>query len=159
MRDFMTILLTCSGAMSAVILLYLAFTPLLAKHYSAGGLYYAWLVLAAGLVIPFRPRMWPAVIRDGNQVGTILKSPVPISDVGAWTGNMATLPINTETSVTPLSLPSASPGMQWWQLTAIVWLAGLILTLACQGIKHRRFVKMTNRWSDAVAEKWALQLL
>jgi beta-lactamase regulating signal transducer with metallopeptidase domain len=55
MQSFVIALLTCSVAMSALALLYLALTPLLAKRYSARGRYYAWLIILIGLIVPFRP--------------------------------------------------------------------------------------------------------
>lgn len=53
MQSFILMLLTGSAAMSVVILLYMAIMPLLAKRYSVTGSYYAWLIIVAGLIIPF----------------------------------------------------------------------------------------------------------
>ena len=55
LKAFMSALLTYSAAMSVIIIFYMAVTPLLAKRYCAKGLYYTWLVIVIGLIIPFRP--------------------------------------------------------------------------------------------------------
>lgn len=52
MQNFIITLLICSITMSALALLYMAATPLLAKRYSVSGRYYAWLIFVIGLIIP-----------------------------------------------------------------------------------------------------------
>ena len=51
MQNFIITLLICSITMSALALLYMAATPLLAKRYSVSGRYYAWLIFVIGLII------------------------------------------------------------------------------------------------------------
>lgn len=54
MQEFMTALIECSVTMSVLVLVFIAATPWLSKRYSAKWLYYIWLVLVIGLIIPFR---------------------------------------------------------------------------------------------------------
>ena len=63
MQNFIITLLICSITMSALALLYMAATPLLAKRYSVSGRYYAWLIFVIGLIIPFRPRLGNPIVR------------------------------------------------------------------------------------------------
>ena len=51
MQNFIITLLTCSVTMSALALLYMAITPLLAKRYSEKSRYYAWLIIVVGLIV------------------------------------------------------------------------------------------------------------
>ena len=72
MKDFMIMLLTYSAALSMVIY---CNNPL-SKHYSATGLYYTWLVIVIGLLIPFRPRIDTAVIRTNTATRVILSNEI-----------------------------------------------------------------------------------
>ena len=63
MRSFLVTLLICSVTMSVTALCYMAVTPLLAKHYSVKVLYYSWLVVVLGLIIPFRPKCSNAIVK------------------------------------------------------------------------------------------------
>jgi bla regulator protein BlaR1 len=54
LEEFMIALLEASIVMSIIALMYIAITPILRKVFSAKGLYYAWLVIILGLIIPFR---------------------------------------------------------------------------------------------------------
>ena len=74
MRDFLTALIECSASMSVLALVLMALTPLLAKRYAAKWIYYAWLVVAAGPVFPFRVHLHPASLR-----APALPSPPPLA--------------------------------------------------------------------------------
>ncbi len=54
---FFLIFLECSVTMAMLAVLYQVLTPLLSKYYTARTLYYGWLVVMAGFIIPFRPRL------------------------------------------------------------------------------------------------------
>ena len=70
MQSFMVMLLICSVTLTVIALFYMAVTPLLVKRYSVKGCYYAWLVLVAGLLIPFRPQFPNALIKVDMQNST-----------------------------------------------------------------------------------------
>lgn len=46
----------CSITMTVIVVLYQVFTPLLSKRYTARTMYYGWVIIMIGLIIPFRPR-------------------------------------------------------------------------------------------------------
>ena len=119
--------------MSALALLYMMVMPLLGKHYSEKGLYYGWLVIVIGLIIPFRPEWDNAIVTIPMQSGTAM----PIA---------ATV------------LPPASLSIPWWQVAAGIWLVGVILFLAYHIIKHYCFVKMARRWSEKITDEEVLTL-
>lgn len=54
---FFLIFLECSVTMAMLAVLYQVLTALLSKHYTARTLYYGWLVVMVGFIIPFRPRL------------------------------------------------------------------------------------------------------
>lgn len=150
MRDFMITLLTCSAAMSVIILLYLAVSPLLAKRYSPKGLYRAWMVIALGLMIPFRPHIDMPVAGPPAALESIRA--ISMQDIRTWAG----------TAGAPIYAPAAAPvppQMEWWRIVLMVWLAGVVIYLVYQGVKHYRFVKMAGRWSESVTDEETLSLL
>lgn len=142
MRNFIIMLLICSFTMSALGVAYMVVTPFLAKRYSAKGLYYAWLIMIIGLIIPLRPRF------DNPFVKVIPTDTVlPIIQVG-----------NGAPFIPPTANPSppAAPTSilwTWWQTATAVWLVGAVAFLVYHMVKHYRFVKITERWSERVTDE------
>lgn len=147
MQNFMITLFVCSVTMSALVLLYMAATPLLVKRYCEAGRYYTWLVIVTGLIIPFRPQLPNAIVKVGMSGGTA----APAIQIG--NGVPVFLPVSSEQ---PSS--SAMPNIAWWQIAAAVWLLGMVLFLAWHVIRHFRFIKMTARWSDDIMDERTLTL-
>lgn len=81
--------LECSITMTLVAALYQVFTPLLFKRYTARTMYYGWLVVMIGFIIPFRPRLnfglisIPTTIQQANSSSGF--SPLLIAAV-IWIG-------------------------------------------------------------------------
>lgn len=150
MQGFMMMLLTYSASLSVVILIYIAITPLLSKRYSAKGLYYTWLVMIVGLIIPFRPQLNAIIIKDKVPVEAVLTK--PLSDISTWFVNTAA-PIHNSPTI------QAMPDIQWWQLIAVLWLTGAIFSLAYNGFKHFRFIKMATRWSEQIIDEQKLAIM
>ncbi len=149
MQGFMIMLLICSVTMSVLGLLYMAVTPLLTKRYSVKSLYYAWLVLVVGLIIPYRPQFSHPIVKLDMPVDAAM--PVVHAAGGAPAAANA-----------PNVLASAAPQMAqvtWWQIGLVVWLAGMVLFLAYHIIRHHRFLKLTAHWSEAVTDGPMLILL
>ena len=46
----------CSITMSVIAILYQVLTPLLSRRYNARTLYYGWVIIMIGFIVPFRPR-------------------------------------------------------------------------------------------------------
>jgi beta-lactamase regulating signal transducer with metallopeptidase domain len=145
MQSFMPALLGCSVGMSVLALLYMAIAPLLAKRYSEKGLYYAWLIVVTGLLVPFRPQWGKAAIRVDLPRETVM----PVIRIGNGTPG----------SAEGAALPSALSSVSWWQIAAAVWLAGVIAFLAYHIIRHCVFVRTANRWSESPADEQPLALL
>ncbi|MDO4274373.1 MAG: M56 family metallopeptidase [Eubacteriales bacterium] len=146
MQNFIIRLLICSLTMSALALLYMAVTPLLAKRYSVIGGYYAWLVIVLGLIIPFRPHFTNAFVKVNIPGNT----PLPITRSGSVT---SPAPVHIDQA-----LPSAMPDISVWQAAMAVWLAGMIIFLAYHIMKHYRFLKLTARWSENITDQETLTL-
>jgi beta-lactamase regulating signal transducer with metallopeptidase domain len=137
----MLALLTCSVTMSAVALFYMAITPLLAKRYSAKGRYYAWFVVVIGLLVPFRPHFDNAVVTVSMPGETTM--PVVLA------GNGMFFSASAENTALPPALPGVSP----WHAMALLWMAGVIVFLACHIVKHCRFRKVAARWGEKIADE------
>lgn len=149
MQDFLTTLLQCSVSMSLVTLVYAAILPLLSKRYAAKWRYMIWLVIAAGWLFPFRPRIdlsfLPAQMADKPvtpmhllpTTNTTISSPIPIS------GDIVNLPTGV-----PI----------WWMLT-VIWILGIVGVILYHALRHGRFLKMVRRWSEPVTDLESLSIL
>lgn len=151
MQGFMIMLIICSLTMSALALLYMAVTPYLAKRYSVTGCYYSWLVIVVGLIIPFRPQFGKALVRV-ELPDSAAEMAAPVLHIGNKAAVIAPAP-------TVNALPSAMPSVSWWQIAAAVWLAGMVLFLACHVRRHCRFLKLAARWSADIKDEQTLALL
>lgn len=147
MRDLIIMLLVCSVTMSALGVSYMAFTPFLAKRYSARDRYYAWLVIVIGLIIPIRPRFDSPFVKV-----TAMDTPRLILQVGS--GPQFVTP--TVGALQPAAVPHSL--FTWWQAAAVVWGVGMAAFLGYHLVKHCRFLKMTERWSDRITEEESLRL-
>ena len=156
MQNYITVLLVCSVTMSAIALFYIAIMPLLAKRYSVKGLYYAWLIVVIGLIIPFRPQFDNAIMKV-----SIPKKAVPMIQAGngAPINIQAGSPILTPSTLTPAVRPPAMPTVSLWQAAAAIWLIGIAYFLAYQIIKHILFLRMARRWSEVIMNEQVLSLL
>ena len=155
MQNFIIALLVCSASMSVLALLYMVCSPLFAKRYSDKWRYYAWLFIILGLIIPFRPQWGNALVNmevpnsnglplvqiNGEALNNFLPPPMPIMAVE-----------NTITSNTTIDV-------SLWHVAAAIWLAGVILFVAFQSIRHYRFMKMVRRWSENINDGYVLSLL
>jgi len=153
MQNFMITLLVCTLVMSAVAVLYMLCSPLTSRRYSAKWLYYIWLVIIIGFIIPFRPDL-------GNSV-VILEMPAPpASDVAFFAG---TIEQRTEAAQIVAEQTVAQAGfapanIPWWQLAFLLWLAGAVVFLAYHIVRHLLFVKAVSRWSEEVTDKRVLAI-
>lgn len=145
MRGFLTALLQCSVSMSLVTLVYAAILPLLSKRYAAKWRYMVWLVIAAGWIFPFRPRIdlsfLPIQMPDIpiTPVQPITNAIPPMADAGDIVNAPATIPL-------------------WWVLAAI-WILGVVIVVLYHALRHGRFMKMVRRWSEPVTDLESLGIL
>ncbi|MCL1941636.1 MAG: M56 family metallopeptidase [Synergistaceae bacterium] len=179
MHSFIVTLLICSFTMSALALVYMVATPLLAKRYSVKWCYYTWLVVLIGLIIPFRPQwsspiirvdvpfeMSAPVIRIGDQIitGQIENSypvlaPLAAEKIALAGENAALATENAALATGNVAVPSVLQSVSWWKIAAAVWLAGLIVFLAYHVMKYYSFAKMARRWSEKITDSETLALL
>lgn len=169
MQSFLTALIECSVAMSVLILLFIAITPLLSKRYAAKWRYYAWLVIVIGLIIPFRPHLDTALIQMDIPVAPsyiqqmILGNAGTVGDNNSQTGiqqmmsrNAGTVGDNNSQIVTIRQKLAAIP---WYQWADFLWIAGAVILIAYHGIRHLRFLKIVKRWSQEVSDQQTLDTL
>lgn len=156
MQDFVIALGISSVSVSAVALVYMAASPILARRYSPKWLYCAWLVLVVGLIIPFRP---------GAGI-SVFKLTIRAESSAAW----QSLPTASGSYDLADSLPdiahaadaSASarpPAVSIYHIIGLVWLAGAAFALTYNIVKHRLFMRTANRWSEAVSDAETLKIL
>lgn len=150
MKDFMTVLTGYSLALSLVILLYIAITPLLSKRYTARSLYYSWLVIVIGLIIPFRPQLNAAIMKVNAPAEKLFTNPIP---------NVPILPAGAVMQINAAVPNPALPNIRLWQLISIIWLTGAIFYLSYHGLIHYRFIQMVNRWSEEITDDQILMLM
>lgn len=144
MRDFLTALIECSVSMSALALALIALTPLLSKRYASRWLYYAWLVVVAGLIVPFRPH-FPTAWIPADAVSPAIQR---------------VLPGNAGTAAVQMVVESQGfPAIPWVQIAGILWLAGAAAFLLYHGLRHARFIRMAKRWGEPADDPRTLEVL
>jgi beta-lactamase regulating signal transducer with metallopeptidase domain len=145
MRDFLTAMLPCAASMTLITLVYAAFMPLLLKRYTAKWRYRAWMLIAAGWVFPFRPRIeLPFLpLKSANMPG------VPV-----WSIANA-IPFMTDTG----DIANISAAILVWPVLAAVWILGVMTITAYHVLRHWHFIKMARRWSEPVTATESLRLL
>ncbi|MGI6307950.1 MAG: M56 family metallopeptidase [Dethiobacteria bacterium] len=146
MQSFLKALIQCSVTMSVLILLLIFITPLLEKKYAAKWRYYAWLVIVIGLIIPFRPHLDTAFIQVDVPV-----SPAEIQQI--MPGNAATDAIGSNTT------QQAFPTIPGYQLAGCLWIAGAATVITYYTLKHRRFIRMANRWGEKITNQQMIDTL
>lgn len=144
MHSFMVGLIFKSIVMSFIGLLFIAVTPFLLKRYKSKWLYYSWLAILAGFILPFTFNISTKVVNLSESVQLPSKEPVPTNS------SQITLVSSSIDTVTELSV---------WQMVMIVWIIGIVVFLAVHLVKHYRFIYMVIRWGLTITEPKTLHLL
>ncbi len=146
---FLKNLLECTLSASAMALLLLLVIPLLSRRYSPRGIYWAWLTLLPGFLVPWRPHaVAPVVTVTVPQAGSIaLSMPAQTAPVPA---GHALYDISREAASRTVQ---NAPGLTWVQVLFLVWLAGVVLTLAIHLYKHFRFSQVVRRWGKPIGQE------
>ena len=144
MQAFLTTLLECSVAMSAISLAYMAAMPLLSKRYTPKWRYYVWLVIVIGWILPFRPQLDATLLPV--QISAI--QVIPVEYIGA--GEPLMMVANETSRVSSILL--------WWVIAGI-WVIGVMGMITYHAWRHWRFIKMVSRWSEDVTNSQALGIL
>lgn len=151
METFFSTLLRCTLSMSVITLLYASILPLLSKRYAPKWRYMIWLVIAAGWLIPFRPLIRVPFLSVQNAIVPLL--PVQFTPLYPM--------IRTQVKVSAAAPEALSnmPHLSIWTMGIFIWLLGIIIMLAYQILRHLRFMKMVNRWSESITTPEILHLL
>lgn len=151
METFLILLLQCTLSMSIITLLYAAVLPILSKRYAPKWRYMVWLVIAIGWLIPFRPLIelpfLPAQSADTPLI------PVQLAPASPMINNTA------EVLTTAHETMANAPELSVWMIAILIWVAGVIFMLAYHVLRHRHFIKIVDRWSEAVTTPEILNLM
>lgn len=136
MQEFMIALIECSVTMSILVMVLITASSWLSKRYSAKWLYYSWLVIVLGFIIPFRYHPDIAFSRLND-------APTYVQKI--LTKDMVDM-VNTTAR---MSQPSQKPWIiPWYQVCIYVWILGFLVALAYHGLMHYKFLKMIRRWGE-----------
>lgn len=169
MRGFLIVLMECSVTMSVLALCFIALTPWLSKRYAAKWLYYGWLVIVIGLIIPFRLHPDTPLIHKDLFANTVAvqQTASDRSDMveqgqdqagtqNIITGDPGTVSDGQETASGIMGQILHSP---WYLWAGALWIFGGVIFIAFHGIRHRRFLQMVRRWSQEVSDQQTLDIL
>ncbi len=145
MQDFLSTLLQCSVSMSLVTLAYVVMLPLLAKRYAAKWRYIVWLVITAGWIFPFRPRIDLSILPEQM-------TDIPVTPVQPITNAIPPLVGTVNIANAPTTIPL-------WQVLAAIWILGVVGVVLYHALRHNRFMKMVRRWSELVTDSETLGIL
>ncbi|MCM3762675.1 M56 family metallopeptidase [Alkalihalobacillus oceani] len=141
MQEFLVILIQCSISMSLVTLVYAAIMPILSKRYTARWNYIVWLLIAIGWIFPFW--LW-----------------IDLPFLQIFDKSIAF--VHSTINVIPVYVGGAinkqETAFLWW-LFAGVWGLGVVSTLLYHILRHYRFVKFVDRWSEPLTDTRALEIL
>ena len=147
MQAFLITLLQCSIAMTVISLIYMTATPFLSKRYTAKWRYYVWLVIVVGWIFPFRPQF--DLVSLSVEIPSIQTTQlIPAEYMTAGEPMM--------TVVNEASIASSIP--LWW-IIAGIWIIGVVGKIIYHIVRHWRFVKLLNRWSEDITNLQTLNIL
>ena len=128
--------------MAVLILLLSALTPWLSRRYSPKWLYGTWLVVALGLLVPFRFHL--------------LHAPIRISALSSsLQGAVALTPGHAALPAVPSGLAVPSPAVPIFSFSpflVLVWALGSAFFLLKTLWKHHRFLAMVRHWGKEVRD-------
>lgn len=134
----------CSLSMTILILVLLAATPRLSKKYAPKWIYYAWLIIVIGLIIPFRPQIHIPLL--------------PSEHMSVYVQRAKAADALTEYQTAVLASGKGNTLSFSW-CACLIWISGGLLFLIYHGIKHYRFLKMLRRWSEAADDNRLQELM
>lgn len=130
----------CSISMSLIGLVFIMITSFLSKRYSNKCLYYSWMIVVVGLLIPFRPQFDNALIKFIKPLSTL-----------SGTVNYEAI-ITTGKSLIGYSV-------DWFKVIGVIWITGAVIFITYQLLKQRSFNHMVKRWSVEIEDVKLLKLL
>lgn len=143
MQDFLLTLVMSSFTMSLIALLFIFLTPQLAKKYTAKWLYYTWLLIIIGFIIPYRPQFNTAFIK-------VTSPPVSSAFTLDAPSTSAEIVTTTDTIISTPSQTTKTSNTNWYQVISYIWLVGFWGTIIYHILRHIHFLKIVKRWSEDV---------
>lgn len=145
-QELIITIATCTVTMSLVALLFMELTKKLLKRYSAKCLYYTWVILIIGLIIPFRPQFdvgflnipisRPSQIISNDSQSNLYP---PVNSIVNDSDILSSIPQNT-----------MNKNINPYQIILGIWAIGIALTLLYYIVRHVRFVRVIKRWSSDI---------
>lgn len=144
MQNFLSALIICSITMSVAAIIYILLAPLLLKKYEAKWLYYGWLVIVIGFVIPFRPQF----------DFTFFKVDLPaIQPEGVWSTGVRNFVMGAGSDMNEVLNAST---ISIYTIISSIWLVGMVVVIGYHILRHLHFMKLVNRWSEDVCDEQIL---
>lgn len=132
MSEQFFVYLQSSLRLSALALPIMAFSPLLARRYSARCRYYTWLVFFVALVVPIQPEVRVSIPE-------IFREVIPQN-------NMASAILDTVISGNRVA--RQVEGQSWYNTAGLLWAAGVLCFLCWHIFQNFRFAATVRRWSE-----------
>lgn len=137
--------------MSIITLLYAGILPTVSKRYHAKWSYLIWLIIGIGWLIPFRPLIKLPLLPTTSPNKTAMPVQVPfVSYTPDDSFYQSTSTVQEFTNTTSYSI---------WEILFFIWVLGAITMLTYHVMRHTHFMKMVDRWSEAVTTKETMTLL
>lgn len=160
MAYWLQMLLGCTLSMGAVTCLMAALAPVISRRYSQRTVYALLTVVLLGFLIPWRPVLphpalqIPVPASEPAQAVPYTAAPAPLQAMDAENEAPIT-PVQTGVTVATIQqnasqiaeAPARQLDINWAQLIFLVWSAGVVVMLAKEGWRHRRFLRLVNRWA------------
>ncbi len=144
MSRFLSTMISCSVVMSVISLIYLGALPYLRKRYSAKWLYYIWLMVIIGWIMPFRP-----------YIGSIFKASIMPKTQQLQGGYKI---YNQQLCNLP-SQSSSKLHISFMLIMIIIWAMIAVGVVGFQVWRHAQFLKIVKRWSNNVEDSELLHHL
>ena len=132
--------LVCSISMSLIGLIFIMITSFLSKRYSNKCIYYSWMIVVVGLLIPFRPQFDNALIKFIKPLGTISGT------------------VNYD-AITTVGKNLIGYSVDWFRIIGVMWITGAVIFFFYLLLRQRSFNHMVKRWSVEIEDLRLLKLL
>ncbi len=132
MEKLLSLVAVNTVTMSLLIICFLFITPRLSNKYHSKWIYYSWLLIVIGLIVPFRIQF--NIILEHS-----VSDPVYVQDY--YSGEEQDIYLTEGNETESVSIP-------WYQIAGVIWLSGLIIYVMFQSWRHFRFIKILLRWGE-----------
>ncbi|HWQ74779.1 MAG TPA: M56 family metallopeptidase [Syntrophomonas sp.] len=159
----------CSVTMTALALGFMALTPWLSKRYDAKWLYYVWLVLVIGFIIPFRFHPDTPLLHNDLFVNAVAMQQTAFDKLDIMEqgqpqdspqSNLINDPgTNRYDRETVSGIMRKILNSPWYLWAGTLWIFGAVIFIAFHGIRHKHFLQMVRRWSQKVSDQQTLDTL